>query len=173
MAVQCAIELGPRGITSNVIAPGPIAGTEGVDRLYKDGVHAGASKAIPSGRLGRTKDIADATVYLFSDAGNYVNGATLVGKYTILRLFSALRLLIVANFYKLMEEHGVRTARVPPTMYLIPTSSSPMKLPLVPSQSARQSCRRPLVLHAMYMPWNTSYLGLNSLCLKVCRPAFR
>ena len=35
-------------------------------------------KAIPTGRWGSTKEIADATVYLFSDAANYVNGQTLV-----------------------------------------------------------------------------------------------
>lgn len=49
--------------------------------MYKDGVGVGAAKAIPSGRLGTVKDIADATVFLFSDAGNWINGATLDGKY--------------------------------------------------------------------------------------------
>ena len=37
-------------------------------------------KNIPLGRWGTVKEIADATIYLFSDAGNYVNGQTLVGK---------------------------------------------------------------------------------------------
>ena len=44
---------------------------------------ASASK-IPLGRMGRVRDIADATVYLFSDAGNYVNGEVLIG--TVLAL---------------------------------------------------------------------------------------
>ena len=35
-------------------------------------------KVIPSGRMGSVKDIADASVYLFSDAANYVNGDVLV-----------------------------------------------------------------------------------------------
>jgi len=35
----------------------------------------------PLGRFGSVRDIADATVYLFSDAGSYVNGQTLVGEY--------------------------------------------------------------------------------------------
>ena len=80
LSVQIAIEQGPRGITSNVLAPGPILGTEGTDRLIKDGDSSSASKGVPSGRLGHVKDVADATVFLFSDAGNYINGETLVGK---------------------------------------------------------------------------------------------
>lgn len=74
-----AIEQGPLGITSNIIAPGPIADTEGVDRLSEKGQRDASAKVIPSGRYGTVKEIADATVYLFSDAGNYVNGNALVG----------------------------------------------------------------------------------------------
>lgn len=75
-----AIEQGPLGVTSNIIAPGGIQGTEGLDRLSKDGDREGTTKTIPLGRFGTVKEIADATVYLFSDAGNYVNGEALVGK---------------------------------------------------------------------------------------------
>jgi peroxisomal 2,4-dienoyl-CoA reductase len=78
MSVAIAIEQGPKGITSNVIAPGPIADTEGIDRLSKKETRTRAYKAVPSGRYGTVKEIADATIYLFSDAGNYVNGETLV-----------------------------------------------------------------------------------------------
>ncbi|KAL6702525.1 peroxisomal 2 4-dienoyl-CoA reductase sps19 [Coniothyrium glycines] len=78
MAMSVAIEQGPKGITSNVISPGPIADTEGVARLSKSDYRERAAKAIPSGRYGTVKEIADATVYLFSDTGNYVNGETLV-----------------------------------------------------------------------------------------------
>ena len=75
-----ALEFGPRGVTSNVIAPGGIAGTEGMERLSQTENVEKALKVIPLGRLGTVKEIADATVYLFSDAGNYVNGQTLVGE---------------------------------------------------------------------------------------------
>lgn len=85
MAMSVAIEQGPKGITSNIIAPGPIADTEGVARLSKSDHREKSSKGIPSGRYGTVKEIADATVYLFSDAGNYVNGETLVGKSEITR----------------------------------------------------------------------------------------
>lgn len=75
-----AIEYGPLGITSNVIAPGPISGTEGMERLAKSDPEslARSQKSIPLGRWGEVKEIADATVYLFSDAGNFVNGHALV-----------------------------------------------------------------------------------------------
>lgn len=80
LSANAAIELGPRGITSNIIAPGPIAGTEGMERLSADGGKNQTIEqpAVPVGRLGLVKEIADATVYLFSDTGNYVNGNVLV-----------------------------------------------------------------------------------------------
>jgi peroxisomal 2,4-dienoyl-CoA reductase len=83
MAMSIAIEQGPRGITSNVIAPGPIADTEGIDRLSKKENRERSYKAVPIGRYGTVKEIADATVYLFSDSGNFVNGETLVGMYLV------------------------------------------------------------------------------------------
>ncbi|KAK5151000.1 peroxisomal 2,4-dienoyl-CoA reductase-like protein SPS19 [Cryomyces antarcticus] len=78
LAQAVAIEQGPRGITSNVIAPGPIGGTEGMERLARPEDLTASKKRIPAGRWGTVKEIADATVYLFSDAANYVNGETLV-----------------------------------------------------------------------------------------------
>ena len=86
LSAQLAIELGPRGITSNVIAPGPIEGTEGVRRLYKSGDTNDRTKRIPLGRLGSLKDMGDAVVYLFSETGSFVNGAVLVGKSSDLGL---------------------------------------------------------------------------------------
>ncbi|RDW78189.1 NAD(P)-binding protein-24 [Coleophoma crateriformis] len=80
LSATAAIEFGPRGVTSNIITPGPIAGTEGMERLgSRDAEASGlAQKKVPLGRYGSVKEIADATVYLFSDSGNYVNGAVLV-----------------------------------------------------------------------------------------------
>ena len=75
-----AVEFGPRGITSNVIAPGPIAGTEGMERLARKDGSEQVKKRVPLGRYGTVKEIADATVYLFSDTGNFVSGQTLVGE---------------------------------------------------------------------------------------------
>lgn len=89
-----AIEFGPRGLTSNIIAPGPIMGTEGMERLSKQADRDGSmGRSVPVGRWGRVKEIADATVYLFGDTGNFVNGQTLVGE--LLALLSPLR-----SFYR-------------------------------------------------------------------------
>ncbi|KAF4453819.1 24-dienoyl- reductase SPS19 [Fusarium albosuccineum] len=79
LMASVALEYGPRGVTSNVIAPGGIADTEGLARLGSDeeAERGKYVKGIPSGRLGTVRDIADATVYLFSEAGSYVNGQVL------------------------------------------------------------------------------------------------
>ncbi|KZT00895.1 NAD(P)-binding protein [Laetiporus sulphureus 93-53] len=72
-----AVEEGPRGVRSNVIAPGPISGTEGADRLTtKDGSGGGWAN-IPVGRTGDVKDIANATIFLFSDAASFITGQVL------------------------------------------------------------------------------------------------
>lgn len=80
LSATASIEFGPRGVTSNVITPGPIADTEGMDRLgSKDKESAAAAlKRVPLQRHGTVKEIADGTIYLFSDAGSYVNGEVLV-----------------------------------------------------------------------------------------------
>jgi peroxisomal 2,4-dienoyl-CoA reductase len=98
MAMSVAIEQGPRGITSNVIAPGPIADTEGMSRLSRSDNHKNNAKTVPSGRYGTVKEIADATVYLFSDSGNFVNGEVLVGKSSA---FSSIRVsvLLMLSFH--------------------------------------------------------------------------
>ncbi|KAJ5619158.1 hypothetical protein N7510_003142 [Penicillium lagena] len=73
-----AIEYGPLGVTSNIIAPGPIAQTEGLERLLPSDAKAAYTRSQPLGRVGHVRDISDATVYLFSDTGSYVSGQTLV-----------------------------------------------------------------------------------------------
>ncbi|KAI0935516.1 hypothetical protein AcV5_003927 [Taiwanofungus camphoratus] len=73
-----AVEEGPHGVRSNVIAPGPIAGTEGVDRLTPRTNETEAVPGIPMGRLGDVKDIANATVFLFSNAASFITGQVLV-----------------------------------------------------------------------------------------------
>ena len=75
-----AIEYGPYGVTSNVITPGPIANTEGMERLSRldEESAAQSKKGIPLGRWGEVREIADATVFLFSEGASYQNGTTMV-----------------------------------------------------------------------------------------------
>lgn len=68
-----AVELGPLGIRSNCIAPGMIDGTEGMARLAPP-TEVPLHKKVPLQRNGTTRDIAEATVYLFSPAASYVTG---------------------------------------------------------------------------------------------------
>lgn len=70
-----SIELGPLGIRSNVVSPGPIDNTVGLERL-SSGIPI--ENSIPLQKLGTTRDIAEATIYLLSDASQYVTGTTLV-----------------------------------------------------------------------------------------------
>lgn len=67
-----AVELGPLGIRCNCIAPGGIEGTEGMSRLMPESEQG--AKRVPLARWGTTRDIAEATVYLFSPAASYVTG---------------------------------------------------------------------------------------------------
>jgi NAD(P)-dependent dehydrogenase (short-subunit alcohol dehydrogenase family) len=74
-----SVEWGPDGILCNTIAPGPIGGTEGVRRLYDETGQTGAQTAgLPLGRLGRGEDVAQAALYLCSDAAGFVTGTDLV-----------------------------------------------------------------------------------------------
>ena len=79
MVTQClALEWGPAGIRVNAISPGPIADTEGMKRLGGDP----AREAQIKGRLalrdyGTKDDIAEAAMYLSSEAAKYVTGAIL------------------------------------------------------------------------------------------------
>ena len=63
----------PQGVRSNVLAPGPIAGTEGLSRLTTQSSQA-ASDYAPTGRDGSMQDIANAAVFLFSPAARYITG---------------------------------------------------------------------------------------------------
>jgi len=74
-----ASEWGPEGIRCNTIAPGAIGDTEGVKRIYEDqGRLERELSSIPLGTFGKTLDIANAAVFLCSDAGAYINGTDLV-----------------------------------------------------------------------------------------------
>ena len=56
-----AVEYGPYAVRSNVISPGAIEGTEGIERLMPREIRGKLLRAIPLGRLGTVDDIADCT----------------------------------------------------------------------------------------------------------------
>src|SRR5437773_5209527 len=70
-----ARELGPKGITVNAIAPGFI-GTEMV-RQMPEKILAAMVERTPIRRLGETKDVAYAYLFLASDEASFINGAVL------------------------------------------------------------------------------------------------
>ena len=71
-----ALEVGGDGITVNAVAPGTPA-TERVLKARTPEETARVAAAIPVRRLGEPREIADAVVFLASDAAAFVNGATL------------------------------------------------------------------------------------------------
>jgi len=79
MARTWALELGPFGVTVNVVAPGPIADTEmfaGV--MSPDSERARKlAKSIPVGRLGRSADVARAVEFFVAPEADFVTGQVL------------------------------------------------------------------------------------------------
>lgn len=73
-----AIEEGPHGVRSNVLAPGPVANTEGADRLSNKSNYLELKQTLPLGRVGQIEDCANAGVFLFSDAAAFITGQTIV-----------------------------------------------------------------------------------------------
>lgn len=71
-----ALELGPQGIRVNALAPGLVP-TE-TSRPLLDGRADELAEARPLRRLGSVRDIADAAMFLLSDASAWTTGAVLV-----------------------------------------------------------------------------------------------
>jgi NAD(P)-dependent dehydrogenase (short-subunit alcohol dehydrogenase family) len=72
---SAALELGPRGIRVNAVAPG-LVWREGLEQAWPDGV-ARYLAASPLGRLGQPEDVADACLFLASPAARWITGASL------------------------------------------------------------------------------------------------
>ncbi|GAB3378306.1 SDR family oxidoreductase [Lysobacter fragariae] len=73
-----ALEWGPLGVRVNSIAPGPIEGTEGMQRLAPTPqLSRQVAQSVPLQRYGRVQEIADACLWLASPAASYVTGAVI------------------------------------------------------------------------------------------------
>ena len=75
MSKSLSIEYAKKNINVNCVSPGFIstAMTDQIDEKHKDAIIA----RIPSNRLGKPEDIANAVFFLSSDQSDYVNGETL------------------------------------------------------------------------------------------------
>src|SRR5262245_19346414 len=72
-----ALELGPHGITVNALAPGA-TDTPLNQRAYTPEVRRAYEERVPLGRIAGPEEIADAAVFLASDAARYVTGHELL-----------------------------------------------------------------------------------------------
>lgn len=72
IVISAARELGPIGISANVVNPGPID-TGWMDDALREGLVAHH----PLGRLGTPRDIADVVAFLVSPAGRWISGQLL------------------------------------------------------------------------------------------------
>jgi NAD(P)-dependent dehydrogenase (short-subunit alcohol dehydrogenase family) len=73
-----ALEWGPLGVRVNSVSPGPIADTEGVNRLAPtDELRALVTDSVPLKRFGTARDIANCCMWLASPMATYVTGAVI------------------------------------------------------------------------------------------------
>jgi 3-oxoacyl-[acyl-carrier protein] reductase len=72
-----ALEFARYGITVNGVEPGNIL-TEGITAGRSTAFIEGMAKAIPLGRLGTPRDVANAALFLASDDAAYITGTTII-----------------------------------------------------------------------------------------------
>ena len=92
-----AVELGPRGITVNAVAPG-VTETDMSLAAYSAESKRLISKACPLGRLGKPDDIAEVVAFLCSDEAAWVTGQVIGADGGLIT--SAFALLRIADAVK-------------------------------------------------------------------------
>ncbi|OJD36294.1 gluconate 5-dehydrogenase [Diplodia corticola] len=75
---QLALELGPRNVLVNSIAPGFFPSDLAAPLIERMGGAAALARSRPNGRLGRGEDFAATVVWLASRAGSHVTGQCIV-----------------------------------------------------------------------------------------------
>ena len=73
---QIAVEYGARGVRAVCVAPGVIDGGM-TDAVTDASERAAMARLSPAGRMGTPAEVAEAVVWLTSEAASYVNGSTL------------------------------------------------------------------------------------------------
>jgi NAD(P)-dependent dehydrogenase (short-subunit alcohol dehydrogenase family) len=73
-----ATEFAPRGVRVNAIAPGNIHSPMNEEYFRSAEYERSMIEQTPAGRIGVVEDIAPAAVFLASDAGRYIHGASLL-----------------------------------------------------------------------------------------------
>lgn len=73
-----ALDLAPRGIRVNAVAPGAVRTPMIADRLAEPGQEESFSSRIPLGRIGAPHDVTPAILFLLTDGARYITGTTLL-----------------------------------------------------------------------------------------------
>jgi NAD(P)-dependent dehydrogenase (short-subunit alcohol dehydrogenase family) len=72
-----ALELGPKGIRVNAVAPGQIHTPTNMNVVVGQDAMDQAKTRIALGRMGTPEEVADVVSFLFSEESRYVNGSVL------------------------------------------------------------------------------------------------
>jgi NAD(P)-dependent dehydrogenase (short-subunit alcohol dehydrogenase family) len=73
MSREMAVELARTGVRVNVLSPGPVQSPM-LSALFTDDDVARRMVHVPAGRFGTAEEMAEAALYLLSDASSYVTG---------------------------------------------------------------------------------------------------
>lgn len=75
---QLAFEWGPRGVRSNVVAPGLVRTALSEAFYADDKTKAARENVVPLRRIGRVEDIAEAVLFFASDRSGYISGQEII-----------------------------------------------------------------------------------------------
>ena len=78
MSKSIAIQFAGDGIRSNTILPGPTQSPMQQRWLDKPALKEATAAAVPLGRVGTLRDMANATLFLLSDAASFITGTELI-----------------------------------------------------------------------------------------------